>query len=131
MGFPAPFPFRYGKHDKNTKCIKTIDAPPLGVTNSVMANTNVTVGEEMTMEQGVLAVGSPENAGTIKGDVKSGPLTASAGATVTLYPKAAEGCVLDTVEVPDAEGNAVQLDGLKFAIPAGGVTVNATFKPAQ
>ena len=65
------------------------------------------------------------------GVVKSGPLAASAGATVTLYPKAAEGYVLDTVEVLDAEGNAVALDGLKFAIPAGGVTVNATFKPAQ
>ena len=43
----------------------------------------------------------------------------------------AEGYVLDTVEVLDAEGNAVELDGLKFAIPAGGVTVNATFKLAQ
>ena len=65
------------------------------------------------------------------GVVKSGPLAASAGATVTLYPKAAEGFVLDTVEVLDAEGNAVALDGLKFAIPAGGVTVNATFKLAE
>jgi len=65
------------------------------------------------------------------GVVKSGPLAASAGATVTLYPKAAEGFVLDTVEVLDAEGNAVELDGLKFAIPAGGVTVNATFKLAE
>jgi len=65
------------------------------------------------------------------GVVKSGPLAASAGATVTLYPKAAEGYVLDTVEVLDAEGNAVVLDGLKFAIPAGGVTVNATFKLAD
>ena len=65
------------------------------------------------------------------GVVKSGPLAASAGATVTLYPKAAEGYVLDTVEVLDAEGNAVELDGLKFAIPAGGVTVNATFKLAD
>ena len=65
------------------------------------------------------------------GVVKSGPLAASAGATVTLYPKAAEGYVLDTVEVLDAEGNTVELDGLKFAIPAGGVTVNATFKLAQ
>ena len=65
------------------------------------------------------------------GVVKSGPLAASAGATVTLYPKAAEGFVLDTIEVLDAEGNAVVLDGLKFAIPAGGVTVNATFKAAQ
>jgi len=65
------------------------------------------------------------------GVVKSGPLAASAGATVTLYPKAAEGYVLDTVEVLDAEGNTVELDGLKFAIPAGGVTVNATFKLAE
>ena len=65
------------------------------------------------------------------GVVKSGPLAASAGATVTLYPKAAEGYVLDTVEVLDAEGNAVALDGLKFAIPAGGVTVNAAFKLAD
>ena len=65
------------------------------------------------------------------GVVKSGPLAASADATVTLYPKAAEGYVLDTVEVLDAEGNAVVLDGLKFAIPAGGVTVNATFKLAD
>ena len=65
------------------------------------------------------------------GVVKSGPLAASAGATVTLYPKAAAGYVLDTVEVLDAEGNAVELDGLKFAIPAGGVTVNATFKLAE
>ena len=65
------------------------------------------------------------------GVVKSGPLAASAGATVTLYPKAAEGYVLDTVEVLDAEGTAVELDGLKFAIPAGGVTVNATFKLAE
>ena len=65
------------------------------------------------------------------GVVKSGPLAASAGATVTLYPKAAEGYVLDTLEVLDAEGNTVELDGLKFAIPAGGVTVNDTFKAAQ
>ena len=41
------------------------------------------------------------------------------------------GYVLDTVEVLDAEGNAVELDGLKFAIPAGGVTVNATFMLAE
>jgi len=65
------------------------------------------------------------------GVVKSGPLAASAGATVTLYPKAAAGYVLDTVEVLDAEGNALELDGLKFQIPLGGVTVNATFKLAE
>ena len=49
--------------------IGPVKSSSAGVTNSVMANTNVTVGEEMTMEQGVLAVGSLENAGTIKGDV--------------------------------------------------------------
>jgi len=65
------------------------------------------------------------------GVVKSGPLAASEGATITLYPKAATGYVLDTVEVLDAEGNAVQLDGMKFKVPAGGVTVNATFKLAE
>ena len=98
--------------------------------------------EAITLPSGSnVMVGTPAYAGPVmnwvkvnaadNGVVKSGPLAASAGATVTLYPKAAEGYVLDIVEVLDAEGNTVELDGLKFAIPAGGVTVNATFKLAE
>jgi len=65
------------------------------------------------------------------GVVTSGPLAASAGTTVTLYPKAADGFVLDSVNVVDMDGNQVQLNGMQFSIPLGGVTVNATFKLAR
>ena len=113
---------------------------PLTDTDKAMVNAALADGYQLNAD-GTVGKIPPAYAGPVmnwvkvnsadNGVVKSGPLAASAGATVTLYPKAAEGYVLDTVEVLDAEGNAVELDGLKFAIPAGGVTVNATFKLAE
>ena len=70
-------------------------------------------------------------ASTTNGSVKSSPLAASEGFTVTLYPKASEGYVLDAVKVLDKDGNEVAMNGLQFQLPAGGVTVNASFKLAQ
>ena len=117
----------------------TISGGTFASESAEFVNANLAEGLQMGSDGTVGAV--PAYAGPVmnwvkvntadNGVVKSGPLAASAGATVTLYPKAAAGYVLDTVEVLDAEGNAVELDGLKFAIPAGGVTVNATFKLAE
>ena len=61
------------------------------------------------------------------GTVKAGPISASAGSTVTLYTKADAGDKLAGIPVLDRRGALVSVTDGKFVMPEGGVTVTATF----
>lgn len=63
------------------------------------------------------------------GTVSADKATAAAGDTVTLTVAPGNGYALDTLTVTDASG-AVTVTGNKFTMPAGDVTVSATFTTA-
>ncbi|WP_294684243.1 SpaA isopeptide-forming pilin-related protein [uncultured Finegoldia sp.] len=62
------------------------------------------------------------------GQVIVNPTSAKAGETVTITTEAKERFVLNTLTVTDEAGNPVQLTNNSFTMPAGDVTVSATFK---
>lgn len=64
------------------------------------------------------------------GAVKAEPQTAVEGETVTLTITPGEGYELDTLSVKDEAGKDVTVANNQFAMPAGKVTVTATFKLA-
>lgn len=66
--------------------------------------------------------------GMTNGSVAADKATAAAGEEVTLTVTPAEGYMLDTLTVTDAEDGAVVVTDNKFTMPAKNVTVNATFK---
>ena len=61
--------------------------------------------------------------GTVAANVSS----AGAGQTVTLGIAPGNGCDLTSLTVTDADGGTVDMTGQTFIMPAGDVTVNATF----
>ncbi|EGS33438.1 Cna protein B-type domain protein [Finegoldia magna SY403409CC001050417] len=65
------------------------------------------------------------------GQVIANPSSAKAGDPVTITAKPSEGFVLNTLTVTDEAGNSVQVTNNIFTMPAGGVTVSATFKKAE
>ena len=67
-----------------------------------------------------------------KGGTVTVPTSAKAGSEVTLTATPNEGYVLDKFTVTkDADGSEVQVTNGKFTMPAGNVTVSATFSPAD
>ena len=70
-----------------------------------------------------ITITTPEN-GTITADMT----TAAAGKTVTLTIEPATGYELETLTVKDANNNTITVTGNTFTMPAGAVTVTATFK---
>lgn len=66
--------------------------------------------------------------GMTNGSVAADKATAAAGEEVTLTVTPAEGYMLDTLTVTDAEDGAVVVTDNKFTMPAKNVTVTATFK---
>lgn len=62
------------------------------------------------------------------GEVTATPSSAKAGDTVTITASPSEGFVLDTLTVTDGAGNPVGVTNNSFTMPAGDVTVSATFK---
>lgn len=74
-------------------------------------------------------------ASTTNGTVTVSPKNASKGATVTVTAKPDKGYVLDTLTVTDKDGKKIDLtdkgdNKFTFVMPAGSVTVKATFKVA-
>lgn len=74
-------------------------------------------------------------ASTTNGTVTVSPKNAAKGATVTVTVKPNTGYVLDTLTVTDKDGKTVDLtdkgdNKYTFVMPAGSVTVKATFKVA-
>lgn len=65
------------------------------------------------------------------GQVTATPTSAKKGETVTITASPSEGFVLDTLTVTDGSGNPVQVTNNSFTMPAGDVTVSATFKKAE
>ena len=61
------------------------------------------------------------------GTVTANPTSAAASAEVTLTVNPNDGYALDTLTVTDASGNPVTVTDNKFTMPAGNVTVTATF----
>ena len=65
------------------------------------------------------------------GQVTATPSSAKKGDTVTITASPSEGFVLDTLTVTDGAGNSVEVTNNSFTMPAGDVTVSATFKKAE
>ena len=65
------------------------------------------------------------------GQVTATPSSAKAGDTVTITASPSEGFVLDTLTVTDGVGNPVEVKNNSFTMPAGDVTVSATFKKTE
>ena len=65
------------------------------------------------------------------GKLSASPSSAKSGETVTITASPAEGFVLDTLTVKDGAGNPVEVTNNSFAMPAGDVTVSATFKKVE
>ena len=84
----------------------------------------------------VLTVTLESNHVTIDPAIENGTVTAPSdtekGETVTLTVTPDEGYKLETLTVTDKDGNPVALDETNsFVMPAGGVTVSATFREVQ
>ena len=65
----------------------------------------------------------------VGGDVNLSKTTANYGEEITLTPVPAPGYNEVTYTVTDAKGNTISVENGKFTMPAGNVTVNATFTP--
>ena len=65
------------------------------------------------------------------GQVTANPTSAKKDDKVTITASPAEGFVLDTLTVKDGAGNPVEVTNNSFAMPAGDVTVSATFKKPE
>ena len=65
------------------------------------------------------------------GQVSVSPTAAKEGETVTITASPSEGYVLDTLTVTDGAGNPVEVTNNSFKMPAGDVTVTATFKKSE
>ena len=65
------------------------------------------------------------------GQVIATPTSAKKGDTVTITASPSEGYVLDTLSVTYGAGTPVEVTNNSFTMPAGDVTVSATFKVAE
>uniref|UniRef100_UPI00288BC4C3 SpaA isopeptide-forming pilin-related protein n=1 Tax=Peptoniphilus grossensis TaxID=1465756 RepID=UPI00288BC4C3 len=96
----------------------------------VMPESNVMVYATFKPAQGTaynIKAIQPQEGGTV-----TVPTSAKAGDEVTLTAKPNEGYVLDKFTVTkDADGSELQVTDGKFTMPAGNVTVTATFKQSE
>ena len=102
-----------------------------------MPNDPVTVSATFKKITYTITVASDITGGTVKASAASGnmgdeiTLTATpADDEITLTATPAEGYELEACIVKDAAGNAITVTDGKFIMPAGNVTVSATFKKA-
>lgn len=96
----------------------------------IMPNEDVTINATFKPAQGTaynIKAIQPQEGGTV-----TVPASAKAGDEVTLTATPKEGYVLDKFTVTkDADGSEVQVTDGKFTMPAGNVTVTATFKKSE
>lgn len=96
----------------------------------IMPNEDVTINATFKPAQGTaynIKAIQPQEGGTV-----TVPASAKAGDTVTITATPKEGYVLDKFTVTkDADGSEVQVTDGKFTMPAGDVTVTATFKKSE
>ncbi len=96
----------------------------------VMPASNVMIYATFKPAQGTaynITVNQPQEGGTV-----TVPASAKAGSEVTLTATPKEGYELDKFTVTkDADGSEVQVTDGKFKMPAGNVTVTATFNPVD
>ena len=100
-----------------------------GVQIQIDADTTVTaLWKEKAPTNYNVTVQNPQEGGTITAN----PASAKAGDEVTLTATPNEGYVLDKFTVTkDADGSELQVTDGKFTMPAGNVTVTATFKNSE
>lgn len=99
-----------------------------GDTIQVSANTTLTaLWKDKAPGTYTITVKNPTEGGTITVN----PTSAKKGDTVTITASPAEGFVLDTLTVTDGAGTSVEDTNNSFTMPAGDVTVSATFKKAE
>jgi hypothetical protein len=90
---------------------------------------NVTVSASFKKGTYTITVASDITGGTITAKNGSEDITtAQVGDEITLTATPAEGYELEAFSVKDADGNAVTVTDGKFTMPAGTVTISATFK---
>lgn len=97
---------------------------------SITVNTNTTVTalwKDKAPETYNIKVNNPQEGGTITASATS----ATAGTPINLTVTPSEGFVLDTLTVTDGAGTPVKVTNNSFTMPAGNVTVSATFKKAE
>lgn len=96
----------------------------------IMPNEDVTINATFKPAQGTaynIKAIQPQEGGTV-----TVPTSAKAGDEVTLTATPKEGYVLDKFTVTkDADGSELQVTDGKFTMPAGNVTVTATFKQSE
>ena len=101
-----------------------------GESIAVNADTTVTAlwKDKAAEENYNVTIQNPQEGGTITAN----PTSAKAGDEVTLTATPNEGYVLDKFTVTkDADGSELQVTDGKFTMPAGNVTVTATFKKSE
>ena len=91
-----------------------------------MPNDPVTVSATFKKSTYTITIASDITGGTVKASAASGNM----GDEITLTATPAEGYELEACIVKDAAGNAITVTDGKFIMPAGNVTVSATFKKA-
>ena len=96
--------------------------------NTYADGAKVTITGNTTVNATWKAVNYAVNMGTFTNGSVTANSTAKMGDTVTLTVTPATGYKLDTLTVIDASSNSVTVTNNQFTMPAGNVTVNATFK---
>ncbi len=105
-----------------------------GIEHTVTGNTITMPASDVTVSATFQKKEDPDPDYSVKvnpaenGQITAKPTSAKAGDTVTITASPSEGFVLNTLTVTDGAGNPVDITNNNFTMPAGDVTVSATFK---
>ena len=105
-----------------------------GIEHTVTGNTITMPASDVTVSATFQKKEDPDPDYSVKvnpaenGQITAKPTSAKAGDTVTITASPSEGFVLNTLTVTDGAGNPVDITNNSFTMPAGDVTVSATFK---
>lgn len=105
-----------------------------GIEHTVTGNTITMPASDVTVSATFQKKEDPDPDYSVKvnpaenGQITAKPTSAKAGDTVTITASPSEGFVLNTLTVTDGAENPVDITNNSFTMPAGDVTVSATFK---
>lgn len=113
-------------YNLKTLTVKDAAGNEISVTNGkfTMPAGNVTVSAEFAKTAYTVTISE----GITNGKVTVSPLSANMGDEMTLTVTPDAGYELETLTVKDAAGNPITVTNGKFIMPAGAVTISATFK---
>lgn len=113
--------------------VKDANDQEVTVTNNTftMPASNVTVSATFRSTQATKYNVNIDNTKIENGSISANLTSAEEGAEVTLTATPEKGYVLDKFTVTDANNQPVAVNGNKFTMPAGDVSVTATFKKSD